>query len=385
MEAHDSKISLKIFYLLLASLCLFGLTMVYSSSYIYSKEILGSPGILFFKQLLYFICGIGLVFFLSKTKFSFWINRSSYFQSFSFLLILLSLLPGLGREFNGASRWIGLGGITFQPSELLKISCIFYGLYFFENFFNWSPKQKLKKSFLLFVPMILLLLQPDFGSFALCTMNLFLICFFSKFSRKYFYTSLGFSVSLGMALIASAPYRLDRITSFLNPWQDPQKTGYQLIQSFYSFASGGWFGEGIGNSKEKLFYLPEAYNDFIFSVIGEELGFIGLGLIILLFLTFLAMGVHLALKAPERLKTIVMATIILSIGFQGIVNLGVVLGLLPTKGLNFPFVSYGGSSLIANFIGIGLFLSCLKQESEQPAEPRMENITYNYSPSRLPK
>ena len=187
----------------------------------------------------------------------------------------------------------------------------------------------------------------------------------SSFPRKYFYYSLVTGGICGVFVLFSQAYRVKRMLTYLDPWKNPQGSGFQIIQSYMAFAKGAAFGQGLGNSNEKLFYLPEAHNDFIFSVIGEELGFIGVFVLISLFVAFIYFGFKLALKLRDRVSIIMASAIVFVLGLQALLNMGVVLGLLPTKGLNLPFVSYGGSSLLCNFFGIGLLLSVIKGYRDQ--------------------
>lgn len=173
------------------------------------------------------------------------------------------------------------------------------------------------------------------------------------------YGSIAAAVSISLPILFLESYRVKRLLTFLDPWAHPKSSGFQVIQSFLAFANGSFFGQGIGNSNEKLFYLPEAHNDFIFSVIGEELGFVGVFLIVALFLSLVFYGFKIALKMPSKRRFMLVTAISFSIGLQSLLNMGVVLGLLPTKGMNLPFISYGGSSLIANLIGIGIILSAI--------------------------
>ena len=169
---------------------------------------------------------------------------------------------------------------------------------------------------------------------------------------------------MGICFLFTASYRIKRILTFLDPWKNPKTSGFQIIQSYLAFANGSLFGQGLGNSNEKLFYLPEAHNDFIFSVIGEELGFIGVFCIVILFLSALYLGFKLALQMKKRPALILASSAIFILGLQSFLNMAVVLGLLPTKGLNLPFISYGGSSLLSNFLGIGLLCSAVKYSNE---------------------
>jgi cell division protein FtsW len=184
--------------------------------------------------------------------------------------------------------------------------------------------------------------------------------FMSSFPRRYFYCSLFIGGLAGIFILFYKAYRVKRLLTYLDPWKNAQGSGFQIIQSYMAFANGSLFGQGLGNSNEKLFYLPEAHNDFIFSVIGEEIGFIGVFLIVCLFIAFIYFGFKLVLQVRDRIGLILGASIVFVLGLQALLNMGVVLGLLPTKGLNLPFISYGGSSLICNFFGIGLLLSVIK-------------------------
>jgi cell division protein FtsW len=202
--------------------------------------------------------------------------------------------------------------------------------------------------------------QPDFGTFAISAMIVTFIAFLSHFPRKLFWSATAFGFVSAVALLFAAPYRVKRILVFLDPWKDPKNAGFQIIQSFLAFANGGITGQGLGNSNEKLFYLPEAYNDFIFSVVGEELGLAGVIVGVVLFLTFIFFGFRIALGLKSRLAGMMASAVVFCIGFQAFLNMGVVLGVLPTKGLNLPFISYGGSSMVANLAALGLIFSALR-------------------------
>lgn len=310
--------------------------------------------------------GVVGAFILSRSKFDFWFKHSFKIHiAFTFLLALC-FFPSLALQIKGATRWIRVGGFTVQPGEFVKYSTLFCSVSFFGYFSRWDARERYIRFGILIFPMLLLMLQPDFGMFFLCAMNIILVSFFSDFPRKWFYSSFLVSLALMGGLLIMAPYRVKRLVSYLDPWNDPMDSGFQVIQSFLAFALGGVWGAGIGNSKEKLFYLPEAHNDFIFSVIGEELGFAGTLLLISLFFLFLIWGVRLALGAKGKFKPVFAIVAIVSITLQAIINMGVVLGLLPTKGLNLPFISYGGSSLLANALLLGLFFSVVLQNESEP-------------------
>jgi len=363
----------KYFLACLGTLCLIGLLMVYSSSYIYAKETYGSSTYLFFKQFIFLIFGGAALYVVSKTKLQVWIKYAPYINIFFSFLLLLTFIPGLGINIKGAHRWIGVMGLNIQPGEFVKYSILLCSVYYFENFYRMDIKERVKNSLILLAPLILLLFQPDYGSFTICFLVISFVCYIGNFSRKYFYTFLVTGTIAGIGLLFMAPYRVERLLAFMDPWKNPKTSGFQIIQSFLAFANGKLFGQGLGNSNEKLFYLPEAHNDFIFSVLAEELGFVGVFVVTIIYIYLLGLGFSLALTTKKRVALIMVASITFVIGLQALLNMAVVLGLLPTKGLNLPFISYGGSSLVSNLIGIGFLFSALRCCNE---EERMEEGPY---------
>jgi cell division protein FtsW len=346
--------------LTLGVICTFGVLMVFSSSYLYSKELYGNSNYLFTKQIGFLLAGPVLAFVVGQIKLQFWARYSIYLTFFVSLLLFLTFVPGFGVEAKGANRWLSVGPIQFQPGEIVKYVLVVASLYYFENFKDFSIRQKIINAIALLTPLVLLVRQPDFGTFIICILVIFFVCFLSSFAKKYFYYLFFSGGLIGVALLFLRPYRIQRLMSYLDPWKNPKTTGFQIIQSYLAFANGSFWGKGIGNSSEKLFYLPEAYNDFIFSVIGEELGVLGVLIVICLYAYLLYLGLKIATYANNRFGMIIVAGVVFSLGLQVILNMGVVLGLLPTKGLNLPFISYGGSSLLANFFAIGIILSVVK-------------------------
>ncbi|EQC43207.1 putative lipid II flippase FtsW [Bacteriovorax sp. Seq25_V] len=341
-----------------------GVIMVYSASYMYSKEHYGSSLYFFIRQLGFATVALLGAFIVSKTKYQFWYKYSFYINIFVSFLIMLTYIPGLGVLAKGANRWIAIAGFSLQPGEFAKYSTLLLALYLFENFETLDLKKRIQYSLNLLMPLVLLILQPDFGTFFICSIGIFLACFISSFSRKVFYGLTGLGSIVGVMILFAQPYRVKRLTAFLDPWANAQGSGFQVIQSWIGFANGGFFGKGVGNSLEKLFYLPEAHNDFIFSVIGEEFGFLGVISMVGLFLMFVYLGLRLCFEMKDRVATQICVLIISIIGLQAALNMGVVLGLLPTKGLNLPFISYGGSSLLANILAVGLVFSCVNRSAE---------------------
>lgn len=341
-----------------------GLIMIYSSSFILSTELHNNSYHYILRQMIYLIMGIGIAIIVAKTKYSFWYRYGYYINIAATMIVALTIVKGLGNNVKGASRWLSLGGFSIQPGELVKFTIILSALFFFEQWHSMDPKQRLKHGLSLLLPVALLIKQPDFGSFSICFIVVSFVGFMSSFPRKYFYITLLVGSISGIIILFSQAYRIKRLLTYLDPWKNPQGSGFQIIQSYMAFANGSFLGKGLGNSNEKLFYLPEAHNDFIFSVVGEELGFIGVLFIILLFVAMIYFGFKLVLKLNDRVAVILGSAIVFVLGIQALLNMGVVLGLLPTKGLNLPFISYGGSSLICNFFGIGLLLSAVRGSRE---------------------
>nr|WP_255411294.1 putative lipid II flippase FtsW [Halobacteriovorax sp. HLS] len=361
----------------LGTLLTIGVIMVYSASYMYAKENFGNSGYFFIKQLIFAAIALGVAFVVSRTKYKFWLKFSLFINSAATFLLFLTFVPGLRTVAKGANRWLNFAGVTVQPGELIKYTILLVAIVFFENFEKFDRNTRIKYAVSLCLPFLLLILQPDFGTFSICFFSISFVCFLSSFPRKYFYSSFIAGLFIGCAVLVAAPYRLKRLLTFLDPWANAQGSGFQIIQSWIGFANGGFFGTGPGNSIEKLFYLPEAHNDFIFSVIGEEFGFLGVMSIALLFLFLIYAGFSLSLKVKMREGSILMATIIFVVGIQGALNMGVVLGLLPTKGLNLPFISYGGSSLLGNLFGIGLFFAVLRSYREKTTSSYSDNNIFN--------
>jgi cell division protein FtsW len=341
----------------------FGLVMVFSSSYMYAREQFGSPTHFLVKQVIFVGIGISAAFILAKTKINFWYKHAYNINLFFVGILLMTQIPGLGVEIKGSQRWLNIGFMNLQPGEFVKYSIIFAAIKFFENFQAYSNKERAINSIGIVLPLLLFLKQPDFGTFAISAMIVTFIAFLSHFPRKLFWTATAIGFVSAVILLFAAPYRVKRVLVFLDPWKDPKNSGFQIIQSFLAFANGGVTGQGLGNSNEKLFYLPEAYNDFIFSVVGEELGLVGVLAFVTLFIAFIYFGFKLALGLKSRLSGLIVCSIVFCIGFQAFLNMGVVLGVLPTKGLNLPFISYGGSSMVANLAALGLVFSAIRWNS----------------------
>jgi cell division protein FtsW len=298
---------------------------------------------------------------------------SPWMLFFAFALLILVLMPGIGREVNGAQRWLPLGPITVQPSEIAKLALLLYAAGYLVRQeeavrHHWGGLARLI-GILAFVA-LLLLLEPDFGA-TVIIMGMVVGMMFLAGARLLYVLAMLLSVAVVFTgLILSAPYRLQRLTAYQDPWADPFGSGFQLIQSLIAFGQGEWLGVGLGNSVQKLFYLPEAHTDFVFSIWAEETGLIGATALIVLFALLIARILQTGWAAATRCKHfeahVCFGTALMFAG-QVFVNMGASSGLLPTKGLTLPFVSYGGSSLIVSCVLLGIVLRVaqqLRDESE---------------------
>jgi cell division protein FtsW len=383
-NSPETKIStFEMYRYVLAIILLLGIVMVYSSSYIYAKETLGSSTYFIVRHLTFCIVGIFSALVLGKTKLKFWLKTSLFFHWVVVLFLVFTFIPGIGVGLNGAQRWIGLGIFKFQPSELVKYSMILISVKFFEGYKSFDRNAKIVYLASMTIPLGLLLFQPDFGSLSIIVATVFYVGFLSDFPRKLYYSLLALCSTGVIALIFSAPYRIQRVLTYLDPWKDPKNSGFQIIQSYLAFAHGSIFGQGIGNSSEKLFYLPEAYNDFIFSVVGEELGFVGVTSVIILFISLTYLGFKIAAELKMTTTKLIVAAVTFLITFQAFLNMGVVLGILPTKGLNLPFISYGGTSLISNLLGVGIIMSAIRYDREGAQEQKQQFVQGNFSSSQF--
>ncbi|MED4015429.1 stage V sporulation protein E [Sutcliffiella cohnii] len=337
-----------------------GLIMVYSASAVWADYKFDDT--LFFakRQLLFAGLGVVAMFFIMNIDYWTWRTWAKVILIVCFILLVLVLIPGVGMVRNGSRSWIGVGAFSIQPSEFMKIAMIFFlSKYLSENQKTIiSFKKGLVPSLsLVFLAFGMIMLQPDLGTGTVMVGTCVVMIFVAGAKISHF-VGLGL---LGLAgfvgLILSAPYRMDRITSFLDPWQDPLGTGFQIIQSLYAIGPGGLFGLGLGQSRQKYFYLPEPQTDFIFAILAEELGFIGGSFVVILFAILLWRGIRIALGAPDLYGSFLAVGIISMIAIQVFINIGVVTGLMPVTGITLPFLSYGGSSLTLMLLAVGVLLN----------------------------
>ena len=348
----------KILLISVIILSIFGLIMIYSSSYIWANYKFNDPFKYLKNQTIFIIIGLFITYFLSKIPYIIYKKYSNIILISCIILLLLVLIPGIGTIRNGSRSWFGIGPFGIQPSEATKLGLII----FTAKYLNNNKIKDFKSSLLpllIIVSLIfgLIMLQPDFGTGIIIVMSIISILFISGVNMSFF-IKLGFLGLFGIIiLVIIAPYRMARITSFINPWSDPLGSGFQIIQSLYAIGPGGLLGLGIGNSIQKHFYLPEPQTDFIFSIISEELGFAGVLIISTLFITIIYRGFKISINQEDKFAKYLAYGITFSIAFQTILNLMVVVGLIPVTGVTLPFLSYGGSSLLISMAEIGILLN----------------------------
>lgn len=336
-----------------------GIVMVFSASQYVTIVRFQNPFFFVEKQLLWALIGIVAMIVMMNFDYFKLKRFAGVIVILAFILLILVLIPGIGKEVNGARRWIDLGFVSFAPAELVKTGLIIFMAY------KLSKMQNSIRRFSSLLPYIivmglaagLIILQPNLGTtIILCGT---IMCVFLAAGARILHLSA--LCGLGILAVAAAiyfePYRLKRFLAFLNPEADPQGAGYQIIQSLYALGSGGLFGVGLGQSKQKFLYLPENHTDFIFAIIGEELGFAGASLIILLFMLFAWRGFKIAITSPDAFASLLAAGITCGIVLEAIINIGVVAGSMPVTGTPLPFISFGGSSLLFTLIGVGILLN----------------------------
>ncbi|TMW73126.1 stage V sporulation protein E [Alteribacter natronophilus] len=350
------------FILIAATLALLaaGMIMVHSASAVWA-DFKFNDSFFFLKRQLFF-AGLGLaaMFFLMQIDYWSWRSWAKVLLIICFGLLILVLIPGVGLVRGGAQSWLGVGAFSIQPSEFMKMAMIVFLAKFL------SEKQKhvttWKKGLfptlgLVMTAFALIMLQPDLGTGMVMVLTCVVMLFVAGARISHFAVLGLLGVGGLVGLILSAPYRLKRIVSFLDPWQDPLGSGFQIIQSLYAIGPGGLMGLGLGESRQKYFYLPEPQTDFIFAILAEELGFIGGTFVLLLFAILLWRGLRIALHAPDLFGTFLATGVIGMIAIQVMINVGVVTGLMPVTGITLPLLSYGGSSLTLMLSSVGILLS----------------------------
>ncbi len=349
-----------------AALLAVGVTMVLSTSYLYSQERFADGTYFYRKQLL--AGGVGLVGLVLCS-----LIPASMYRRFAYpllaltvLVLVLVVIPGIGLSRGGARRWLALPGFGFQPAELAKLAVVFYLAH------SMVRKDERMKTFSVGVlPHLivggvligLLLLEPDFGTALIMVVLLYLMLFIGGTRFSHLLATGLMALPVLVYAMLNAEYRLRRLVAFLDPWRDASSSGFQVVQSLIAFGSGQVWGRGLGESRQKLFYLPEAHTDFVYSVIGEELGLVGALVVLGLFGLIVMRGLRLTAKIEEPFEQYLAFGVTVLLGVQGLIHMGVVTGLMPTKGLVLPFISYGGSAMVINLVEVGILLGLSRRRS----------------------
>lgn len=340
-----------------------GVAMVFSASSISSQLKYDDQYFFLKSQGAYAILSIVVMLFLSRLDYRIWGKLAPLMVLISFVLLLLVFVPGVGLNLNGASRWIQIGPMTMQPSEFAKFALV---LFMAKSISNKKDKIRtftqgvLPYIMLMGIYAVLIILEPN-KSMAIIFVLIAFIMLFSAGAKIWHLAVWGLPlIPAGIYILLKDQYSLNRITSYLDPWSDPLNTGYQAIQSLLALGSGGLFGLGLGNSRQKFFYIPEPQNDFIFSIIGEELGFIGTSTIIILFLLLIWRGMRIAMHCQDRFGSLLATGIVIMIGIQVALNIAVATVTIPTTGVSLPFISSGGTSLLFVMANMGILLNISK-------------------------
>ena len=357
----------KILLIAVIIISLFGALMIYSSSYVWAEYKFNDPYKYLKSQAIFLIIGYIIMILISKFPYQNYKKLSNIIFIICFTMLILVLIPGIGTVRNGSRSWFGIGGLGIQPSEFTKLGLIIFTSKYLSN--NQRELKDIKKGvfpilLILILVFGLIMLEPDFGTGVVIVMTIIILLFISGVKMSFF-IKIGILGILGVViLILIAPYRIERITSFLNPWTDPLGSGFQIIQSLYAIGPGGLLGLGFGNSIQKHFYLPEPQTDFIFSIISEELGFLGVLIVASLFITIIYRGFKIAMNCEDSFGKFIAFGISFGLAFQTLLNLSVVVGLIPVTGVTLPFLSYGGSSLLISLTSIGIILNIGKQNTK---------------------
>jgi cell division protein FtsW len=355
-------------FLLLVTLLLVtaGTVMIYSSSSILATEKF-HDGQFFLKKQLFFL-SLGILFMILLTKIPYYNLRKLAWAGIAVSVAMLAALwvPHLGVRAGGALRWLNFGVFSFQVTEMVKIALILFMAHFLTK--NVGLIREFKHGILYPLGVtgmlvVMIIFQPDFGTTVILVAITFLMIYLAGGRLLYLGGMVALCIPIAVGLLLYKPYRMARLMTFLDPWKDPRHSGFQIIQSLIAFGSGGSLGVGIGDGMQKLFYLPEPHTDFILSVIAEESGFIGVGLILFLYIIMIIRGFQIALKAPDMFGNLLAAGLTLLIALEAFVNIAGVMGLIPLKGLALPFLSYGGTSLIMSLAAVGILLNISSYES----------------------
>ena len=353
------------------SLMFLGMAIIFTASNVMAHANYGDPYYFIKRQAMYGVLGLVALFLGRKIDYHRYQRLVYPLLFLSLISLILVFVPGLGSKVRGAARWIHAGPFTLQPSEFAKIAVVIFLAY------SFSRKQEKMKYFAIgFLPHMLVSglfigligIETDFGTALTLAAIVFTMLFVGGTRLTHIILSLGGVIGLAVIAVLKDPKKFARILSFLDPWKHGADVGYQLKQSLLAIGSGNFWGLGPGQSRAKLFYLPDSHTDFILAIFSEELGFAGFLLVMALFITLVARGIRLSLKAPDSFGSYLALGLTLVIGLPAAINMGVVSGILPTKGLSLPFLSYGGSSLMASMLAVGILLN-ISRQIKQPAGP----------------
>ena len=367
------------------SLLVIGYVMVVSSSLHLGEKILNNSMHYPLKQLIHIVIGVFVAIGVALVPLTFWEKTGPWMFIAGLVLLVFVLVPGVGVKVNGSIRWISLGGLRIQVSEIVKFVSVIYMAGYVtrhQEELQQSTYGLVKPLFMFSIACVLLLLEPDFGSAVVILCIAMGVMYLSGARLWQFLVLIAIVMVLAMLLVYFSPYRWARVTGFIDPWADAQNTGFQLVQALISFGKGEVFGVGLGSGIQKLFYLPEAHTDFLFSVLAEELGLIGVVVVIVLFTLLIWQAFAIAVKAEqanEKFAAFVAYGLAIWFGFQAFVNMGVNMGILPTKGLTLPLMSYGGGSMIIMCSAMALLFRVNseiveKQKSTPKGSGRWTNI-----------
>ena len=355
----------KLLFIVMLALSIFGVIMIYSSSSIWAEYKYGNSFKFLINQSIFLIIGLVIVYVLFKIDYHIYKKYANIILFICLSLLVLVLIPGIGQVRNGSRSWFGIGGLGIQPSEISKLALIIFTSKYLSK--NEKDMSSIKSGILPILVVILtffalIMLEPDFGTGMVITITILAMIFVSEAKLSFF----SFIAIAGLAgiigLIIIAPYRLARIISFLNPWTDPLGSGFQIIQSLYAIGPGGLLGMGFMKSRQKYFYLPEPQTDFIFSIISEEFGFLGVIIVVTLFFLLFYLSMKIFFKTKDLFAKYLVFGLSFGIILQAILNLFVVTGLVPVTGVTLPFLSYGGSSLLVSMSCIGIILNIDKRD-----------------------
>ena len=341
-------------------LSLVGIMFVYSAGTSWSAIHYEGEIPFYIKQSVYLVAAIIVFYTVSKMQI-FQLEKAWFWlYVFSLILLVIVLIPGIGLERNGSQSWIGIGPLTVQPAELVKITVLVYLSFLLSKVPSGERVVRLQHFLIIIIPSALIMLQPDFGSVFIMVVSSFVLLFIAKYPIKLYVGFIVLGVVGLVGLIISAPYRLKRIEAFIDPWSDPLGSGFQAVQSLLAIGPAGLLGHGFGESRQKFLYLPEPQNDFIYSIILEEIGFLGGCMILALFSLFIYSGLGLALQATRSADFYIITSLVCMLAFQAALNIGVVIGLIPVTGVTLPFISYGGTSLMIIWFVVGVII-CISE------------------------